>query len=150
MNDRIASFPGRHLIAIQTVFLRKDLTGRADLCCKCVTPIPSLCRMGNRDTRGASIYRISKSRNFAPVQVSTSLCNIKDIPKLDILRLNLLVQLILFILFVFQCCTFSRNIFLESLCTYRSFSFSYVPVSAIANNSESLGLYLGPRRTLLQ
>ena len=35
--------------------------------------------MGNRHTRGASIYRISKMRDFAPVQVMTSLCNVKSL-----------------------------------------------------------------------
>ena len=44
------------------------------------------------------------------------------LPKFEILRHNLLGQLKLVILFVFRICTFSRNIFEESLYTYRSFS----------------------------
>ena len=35
--------------------------------------------MGNRGTRGASIYRISKMRDFPLVQVTTSLRNMKSL-----------------------------------------------------------------------
>ena len=31
------------------------------------------------DTRGVSIYQISKMHDFAPVQVTTSLCNVKSL-----------------------------------------------------------------------
>ena len=34
--------------------------------------------MGNRNTRGASIYRLSNMREFAPVQVTTSPYTIKS------------------------------------------------------------------------
>ena len=47
------------------------------------------------------------------------------------LRHNLFGQLKLLILLVFRCCTFSRNMFKESLRTYRSFSLAIIGPSLV-------------------
>ena len=64
------------------------------------------------------------------------------LPKFEILRHNLLGQLKLVILFVFRICTFSRNIFEESLYTYRSFSLSDGPKALYKILFSSAGLLM--------